>query len=74
MIHIKKEGLAPKQGLSFYHPLDKSSIGCFLRIGSHVWRLRWSKSAKKLFKGHNKIEPDAILKLEQWEAKHGIKK
>lgn len=67
MLHIKQEGMAPKQGLSFYHPQDPSSIGVFFRIGNHVWRLRWSKKVKQLFKGYDKIDYDAIKKLEQMD-------
>jgi hypothetical protein len=74
MIQIKKEGKAPGQGLSIYHPGDLGSAGGYLRLGNHVLQLRWSKSLKKLFAGYNKIDPDTILKLEQWEAENGIKK
>lgn len=64
MLHIKKEGLAPKQGLSFYHPQDPGSAGFFLRLGNHVWSLRWSKKIKKLFKRHDVLDPEAFKKLE----------
>jgi hypothetical protein len=63
MIQIRKEGEKIRQGLSFYHPRDPHSIGGFLRVGNHVLRLRWSKPAKRLFTGYDKIDPTAIEKL-----------
>ena len=64
MLHIKKEGLAPKQGLNFYHPRDTGSAGVFLRVGNHVWSLRWSKKIKKLFKSHDVLDPTAFKQFE----------
>lgn len=68
MIYWKKEGAQVRQGISIYHPGDAHSIGCVLRIGNRLWRLRYSKVAKKWFTGYDKIDPNA---LKDWEAKHG---
>lgn len=65
MLHIKKEGLAPRQGLNFYHPRDPNSVGVFLRIGNHVWSLRWSKKINQLFKRYDKLDPEAFKKVEE---------
>jgi hypothetical protein len=70
MIHWKREGDTVRQGLSLYHPKDKHSIGGVLRIGNHMWRLRYSKIAKQWFKGYDKIDPKALT---AWETKHGLR-
>jgi hypothetical protein len=57
MLHCKKEGEIIRQGLSVYHPKDKSSAGFVLRIGNHILRVRWSKNAKKFFGGYNHVDP-----------------
>lgn len=71
MIQWKKEGEKIRQGISIYHPKDKHSIGGCLRIGNRMWRIRYSKIAKKWFTGYDKVDPNA---LELWEAHHGLKK
>jgi len=71
MIHWKIEGEAVRNGLNLYHPKDKSSFGGVLRIGNRMWRLRYSKIAKKWFTGYDKINPTA---LSEWETKHGLTK
>lgn len=71
LLHWRKEGEKLGQGLSFYHPSDTASIGVFLRIGNRMWRLRYSKVAKKWFRGYDKVDPNA---LELWEVHHGLKK
>ncbi len=70
MIYIKKEGEHVRQGISIYHPKDEHSFGGVLRIGNRIWRLRYSKIAKRWFTGYDKVDPNA---LKDWESKHGIK-
>lgn len=60
MIHWKREGETIEQGLSFYHPKDKSSFGGCLRIGNRMWRARYSKIAKRWFIGYIKLDPATI--------------
>lgn len=69
-MHWKVEGEELKNGLSFYHPKDKNSFGCLLRLGCQVWRARYSKIAKQWFFTYNKINPNA---LKEWEQQHGYK-
>ena len=71
MIHWKVEGGEVRNGLSIYHPKDKHSIGGVLRIGNHIWRLRYSKIAKMWFKGYDKID---LTALTEWETKNGLTK
>ena len=68
MIHWKREGEKVHQGISLYHPNDEYSFGGCLRIGNRIWRLRYSKVAKKWFTGYAKVNPNA---LKDWEEKHG---
>jgi hypothetical protein len=70
ILHWKKEGQTVGQGLSFYHPKDEHSFGFVLRIGNRMWRMRYSKFAKKWFTGYDKIDPNA---LKNWEKLHGLK-
>lgn len=58
MIHWYYEGSKLKQGLSLYHPKDKSSIGGFLRIGNRGIRIRYSKLRNKWFCSYNRVDPD----------------
>ena len=70
MIHWKKEGELVYNGISFYHPKDKNSVGGCIRIGARIWRARYSKNAKKWFLTYHKVDPNA---LKEWEVKHGVK-
>lgn len=70
MIHWKREGEVIHNGLSLYHPKDKHSVGGVIRIGNHIWRLRYSKIAKMWFKGYDKINPND---LKEWEQKNGLR-
>ena len=70
MIYCRREGEEIKTGLNFYPLKDRNSFGVRLRIGSRVWRARYSKNAKKWFFTYNKTDPDA---LKEWEQKHGYK-
>lgn len=71
LLHWRKEGERLGQGLSFYHPSNKSSAGLHLRIGNRMWQLRYSKVSKKWHTGYYKVDPNA---LELWEVHHGLKK
>lgn len=71
MMHWKKEGEVIRQGISIYHPKDKSSAGGCIRIGNRMWKLRYSKVSKKWFSGYYKVDPKA---LELWEVHHGYRK
>ena len=73
MIHWKNEGADLHQGLNFYRPNDNNSVGVILRFGYRIWRVRYSKYAKKWFFTYNKIDPLALEKLKTWEQLHGIK-
>jgi len=70
MINWKKEGEVVRQGFSFYHPKDEYSAGGCLRIGNRLWRVRYSKFAKKWFVGYDKIDSNALRK---WEEQNGYK-
>lgn len=70
MLHWKVEGEYIKQGINVYHPKDQSSAGFVLRVGNRMWRVRYSKVAKKWFNDYTKINPNA---LKEWEAQHGYK-
>jgi hypothetical protein len=63
MIYWKKEGEHVRQGISIYHPKDKHSIGGCLRIGNHMWRIRYSKLTKQWHKGYHKADPEAYEKF-----------
>ncbi len=63
MIHIKEEGGVIRQGISFYHPQDSSSIGVCLRIGNRLWRVRYSKITKHWKVGYHKADPAAYENL-----------
>jgi hypothetical protein len=69
MLHWKKEGGPIHQGISIYHPTDKSSAGGCLRIGNRLWRVRYSKVAKKWFTRYDKINPDALKEWNKWAEK-----
>ena len=71
MIYWKKEGTVLNNGLHVYHPNDNSSLGVLLRIGTRVWRARYSKLARKWFFTYNKSDPNA---LKEWEEEHGLKR
>lgn len=71
MIHWKIEGEAVRQGISIYHPKDKSSAGGCIRIGNRMWKIRYSKITKQLYFKYYKVDPNA---LELWEVHHGLKK
>jgi glycyl-tRNA synthetase alpha subunit len=71
LFHWRKEGEHLHQGLSFYHPSDKHSAGCFLRIGNRMWHLRYSKNSKKFSYAYYKVNPNA---LREWEEHHGLRK
>ena len=60
MIHWKREGHPIQHGLSVYHPKDRASVGGVLRIGNHLWRVRYSRIAKQWFIGHDKINPTVL--------------
>ena len=64
MIQWKKEGEAIRQGISIYHPKDKSSVGGCIRIGNRLWRARYSKIVKKWFLRYDKINP---TQMKEWE-------
>ena len=61
MIHWKREGHPVQQGLSVYHPKDRSSIGGVLRIGNHLWGVRYSRFAKQWFISHYRINPTVLI-------------
>lgn len=73
MIHWKSEGTDLHQGFNFYKPSDNNSAGVILLIKNWVWRVRYSKYAKKWFLTLNKIDPQAMEKLKTWEKLHGVK-
>lgn len=73
MIHWKSEGDTLYQGFNFYKPSSNHSAGFILLLKNRVWRMRYSKYAKKWFFTYNKIDPQAMEKLRTWEALHGIK-
>jgi hypothetical protein len=60
MIWTRKEGDTIRQGFNFYNLSDPDSIGGCLRVGSLVFRLRWSKRTKKLFANCHKINHSAM--------------
>lgn len=64
MIHWKLEGQRVHQGLSFYRPNDKHSLGVVIRIGNYICRIRYSKVAKKWFINYNKANPELY---KNWE-------
>lgn len=49
MIHWKIQGGVLHQGFNFYHPSDEASAGFVLKIGTRIWRVRYSKLSKKWF-------------------------
>ena len=69
MIHWKKEGDPIKQGISIYHPKDKSSFGGCIRIGNRMWRARYSKIVKRWFFTYNKLTLDQIKSFEDFANK-----
>ena len=73
MIHWKSEGTDLHQGFNFYKPSNNHSAGFILKVGYRLWRVRYSKYAKKWFFTYTKIDPLAMEKLKTWEALHGIK-
>jgi len=73
MLHFKKEGQILHQGLSIYHPRDPHSAGAYLRLGNHILRLRWSKVVKKFFIGYNRVDPNILKQIDQWEIENRIK-
>jgi hypothetical protein len=58
MIHWKIQGGALHQGFSFYHPSDETSAGFVLKIGTRIWRVRYSKLSKKWFFSYVKSTSD----------------
>lgn len=68
MLHWKIEGERLRQGLSVYHPRDKSSAGFYLRLGNHAWRVRYSKITKQWYRDYNKVDPTA---MQDWYQRHG---
>ena len=68
MFYWKKEGEHLRQGLSVYHPKDKHSAGFCLRLGNHMWRIRYSKATGTWYKEYNKTDPRA---MEDWYRRHG---
>ena len=73
MIYIRKESEEIRQGINFYPLNDNNSFGFILKVWHFLWRVRYSKNAKKWFVTFNKIDPTAMEKLKTWEALHGIK-
>jgi hypothetical protein len=63
MIYWKHEGKEVRNGISVYHPKDKHSIGIMLRIGNHLWRIRYSKLTKLWHRGYHKTDPKAYEDL-----------
>ena len=53
MIHVRTEGGALPQGISFYHWKRRHLyVGFRLRIGSHQWHFLWLPPLQKFDLGH----------------------
>ena len=49
MLHFKREGKEIRQGLNVYPLSDKSSFGFVILLGNTIFRMRYSKIAKRWF-------------------------
>lgn len=47
----KIEGCDPLNGINVYPPSDPNSLGFVIKAGKFIFRVRWSKRAKKFFWG-----------------------
>lgn len=68
MFYITKEGDVPKNGFNFYPLSDPHNFGGKLRIGLHIFSLRYSTYLGKWKAYHYKgISEDAAKKImEEW--------
>ena len=49
LFHVKKEGVELQQGVNYYPLKDRNSVGFVVLVGLWVFRVRYSKIAKRVF-------------------------
>jgi len=60
MLYWYREGDKVRQGLNIYRPSNTHSAGGVLRLGSWVWRIRYSKFSGMWFSQFTKLDTRAL--------------